>query len=706
MGRPMRNELDVSTVEIRAKPLHKAPSSLTGKGVVVGVIDSGLDFRHHAFRKPNNDTRFLFIWNQDISVRPKRPEDPFEEKAPPEFPTVGVEYTDKQIDQALKKDNPLDFVRLDDDENAHGTAVTGIAAGDGSQAGTRQGSGDNCTGADTYIGVAPEADIIFVRLSLEANQNQTGQSQNLIDAINYIFLRASQREGGAGQPCVINISQGDNLGPHDGTSLVEQSINQIMLGSTRRAIVKSAGNEAGKNHHAMANVTAGGGPKRIAFSMPPAADRRQFMECWYDGAQRLDVQVFPPNPFAPSPIVHPGDAPNVWTVNPGAAARRRVTVTITSALNDPNNHDNRIFLEWGGGAGAVPPNGTWAIQFTCTSTGNALLHCWIDRGDTDDVSGFTSDVSDTHTINIPGTSPNVITVGNYAAEELKSKSGRVTHKGDLYFSSGRGPTRNGAVKPDLTAPGVSVTSARANSHGGCCSDCCYDFYVDKTGSSFSTPHVTGVVALMFQKNKNLNHLEIASALTSTARAPGDGSFLPNSDWGMGKVDATAAVNAAPAPAGGAGGGGGGGGGGPIPFMMPPTGIGLNERTLFHKLTRFQEWVLGFPAGHLYAALVSRHFDEVLRLINTNRRVATVWQRNGGPALVRAALSIAEEPELAAIPDNIEGRPLAPLLIRILDSWRKYGSPGFVADIDRYRADVLALPGRPLDAVLGVKESAA
>lgn len=704
MGWPLHDELDISTVEIRAKPLHSGPTPLTGRRVVVGVIDSGLDYRHHAFRLPNDDSRFLFIWNQDINVRPKGPTDPFQETAPPEFPTVGVEYTQQQINQALRASNPLNVVRLDDTESAHGTAVTGIAAGDGSQAGTREGSGDNCTGANTYIGVAPEADIIFVRHSKIGDQ--LGESPNLVDAINYIFTRASQLDGGTGRPCVINISQGDNMGPHDGTSLVEQAIDQMMVLSTRRAIVKSAGNEGGKSHHAMANITAAGGPKRITFSVPAAANRRQFMECWYDGAQRLDVQLFAPGTPAPSsPVVHPGDPPNVWPVNPGAPAAQRVTVTITSALNDPDNHDNRIFLEWGGAAGVNPPNGTWTIQFTSTSAGNALLHCWLEHAGDEAAPIFTSDVTDSHTISIPGTSSNVITVGSYAAEELRSPSGKVTHKGDLYFSSSRGPKRTGARKPDITAPGVSITSARANSHGGCCCDCCYDFYVDKTGTSFATPHVTGVIALMFQKNPNLDHVDITLALYGTARDPGDGSVLPNNDWGTGKVDATAAVNSAPAPAGGVGGGGGGGGGGPIPFWMPPTGLEMNERTLFRKLQHFQDWVLGFPAGHLYAALVSRHFDEVLRLINTNRRVATAWHRNGGPALVRSALAIAEEPNVA-IPDSVNGAPLSLQLGRILDSWRRYASPGLVADIDRYRADVLALPGRPLDTVLGVKESAA
>src|SRR5262245_43081568 len=86
MGRPLQDELDISTVEIRAKPLRSGPSPITGKRVVVGVIDSGLDFRHHAFRFASGGSRILFIWDQSLTVRAKRPQDPFQEAAPPEFP--------------------------------------------------------------------------------------------------------------------------------------------------------------------------------------------------------------------------------------------------------------------------------------------------------------------------------------------------------------------------------------------------------------------------------------------------------------------------------------------------------------------------------------------------------------------------------------------------------------------------------------------
>ena len=140
----------------------------------------------------------------------------------------------------MRASDPLDVVRTTDDSRGHGTHVTGIAAGDGSQAGTKPD--ETCSGADTYIGVAPMADIIFVKNVFEAGVNAIGRSRNLANAVRYIFIRAAQLDGGTGRPCVINISQGDDLGPHDGTSLVEQAINLELNGRQGRAVVKSAGN--------------------------------------------------------------------------------------------------------------------------------------------------------------------------------------------------------------------------------------------------------------------------------------------------------------------------------------------------------------------------------------------------------------------------------------------------------------------------------
>lgn len=700
LSRPLAPEIDVSVVEIKAKPLHGQNPPFRGKGVVVGIIDDGLDYRHHAFRFSSGGSRLLFLWDQSLTARPRGPTDPFQEAAPPEFPGLGVEYNQKQISDALATKKATDIVRVRDNQFAHGTHVTGIAAGDGSQSGTK--SGESCTGADTYIGVAPEADIIFVRNQLEVDA--LGRSNNLVSAIQYIFMRAAALDGGAGRPCVINISQGDNLGPHDGTSLVEQAIDLQLIGNAGRAIVKSAGNEGNADHHAFAAIPPAGS-ESITFDVRGGDTADRFMECWYHGSGRLDVQLTAPGTPGPSsPVVSPG-ASTPWPVPP--AGGPQATVTITSTLADPENLDNQIYLEFRTPAGVAQPNGPWTVTFTNTGGVATEVHCWLDRGPRRVAPVFTSHVQASHTISIPGTAATVLTVGAYAAEEFTSRSGEKTEKGDLDIDSSRGPTRTGGVKPDISAPGVAVTAARADSHGGCCCDCCYTFYVDKSGTSMAAPHVTGVIALMLQKNRTLDWQAIRNHILASRRIP-DGmtaANLPNNDWGAGKIDASAAVAAVPTPPGAAGGGGAGGGGGPVPFWISPVPT-ISERTLFRRLQGFQNYLLGFPSGHHWAALVSRHFDEVLALINTNRRVATVWHRNGGPALVRAALELAEDPPAFAFPEVFEDERLTLRFDRILASWRTHASPELAEAIDLHRGEIVALPGRSLHSILTNRASAA
>jgi hypothetical protein len=117
------------------------------------------------------------------------------------------------------------------------------------------------------------------------------------------------------------------------------------------------------------------------------------------------------------------------------------------------------------------------------------------------------------------------------------------------------------------------------------------------------------------------------------------------------------------------------------------------------LHRFQQWLMSFPAGQQYAELVSRHFDEVFQLINTNRRVAAVWHRNHGPTLVHVGMAILDDPEHAAFPMTIGGAPASEVFDRILSSWRLHGSPSLATDIDAHREALLALPGLGLVELL-------
>lgn len=679
VGGALGLELDTSVAEIHARQLHTQASPLTGKDVVVGVIDSDIDFQHPSFRKSDGSTRIKFLWDQALTITGT-------EQAPPEHPTVGVEYTDDHIKTALASSNPLALVRSTHDtgdEDKHGSHVTGIAAGDGSQAG-------NCKGANTFVGVAPDADIIFVKL--RAANNALGASQNLLDAILYIIKRA--RKDNPARACVINISQGDNLGPHDGTSLVERGIDTILQAGAGVSIIKSAGNEGDKRRHAFATVPPTNSVSITFEAQDTTEDSNRFIDCWYAGAARLDVTLTAPTvPARTTPPVPSGTTLTPpWVANPAAPAAGQTTVTIASTLNDTENHDNRIFIGLTTPVNTAVLKDTWTLTFTNPNAAPVDVHCWIERGT--DTPRFTSHASNGHTISIPGTARHVISVGSYGDKPFALPDGTTAPSGTLANSSSRGPTRDGRQKPEICAPGVNIISAKGAATAGCCCDCCYTIYHGSSGTSMAAPHVCGVVALMLQLTPGLTNQEIRNALALSARMPDPlQGTPPNNDWGAGMVDANAAVALAaaahPVPPGG--GGGGGGGGGPIPYWTPPVDS-PHDRTLVRRLHRFQQWLMSFPAGQQYAELVSRHFDEVFALINTNKRVATVWHRNHGPMLVQVGLGILDDPEHASLPTTIGGAPASDVFDAILSSWRRHGSPALATDIDEHREALLALPG--------------
>lgn len=174
--------------------MHTGPPGFRGAGVIVGIIDNGIDFTHECFREAGGTSRITAIWDQNLAPTGN-------ESSPSGFP-FGVEYTKSDIDAALANSNPFSVVRHRDGDtrSGHGTHVAGIAAGDGSVAGNGQP-------AFTFVGVAPEANILMVANRSEGSA--LGDSASTLDAVAYIFNKASSLR----KPVVINQSQGDNLGP-------------------------------------------------------------------------------------------------------------------------------------------------------------------------------------------------------------------------------------------------------------------------------------------------------------------------------------------------------------------------------------------------------------------------------------------------------------------------------------------------------------
>ncbi len=497
-SRPLTGELNVSVPEIRANLVHTGPPEFKGSGVIVGIIDSGIHYPHECFRKNDGTSRILAIWDQYISA--------LGTETPPTGYNYGVEYTKTDIDSALSAADPFSVVRHRDYDifYGHGTHVSGIAAGDGSVA----GNGDP---PFTYVGVAPEADIIFVanRVTTEA----LGDSAGTLDAINYIFDKAAS----LGKPAVINQSQGDNLGPHDGTSLLERGIDNL-LGGPGRSMVKSAGNAANVDIHAQGVVSAGGS-ETVQFVVPVDDKDPDTIDIWYSGKDQFGISITVPGGNVSS-VVSPGTTDTLDLPNGNRAF-------IDSVLDDPGNHDNRIYIQLLLGTQPVIEQGTWAFTLNGITVVDGQFDAWIERGLLAIPKFIGPHLNNNRTISVPGTSNEVITVASYIT--------RNAGVGDISTFSSLGPTRDGRLKPEIAAPGEQIISAKARGSGT-------DQYWPWPGTSMAAPHVAGTIALMFQRDNSLTQTKIRDCLTSTARSDTFTGAVPNNTWGYGKLDSKGAFD--------------------------------------------------------------------------------------------------------------------------------------------------------------------
>ncbi|MGD0064701.1 MAG: S8 family serine peptidase [Streptosporangiaceae bacterium] len=671
--------LDYSVPDIGATALHNANPSRTGNGIVIGIIDSGIDWRHRDFVQSDDRTsRILGIWDQLLTPMAGETAG---------TGGIGVVYTQDQLNQAVQgtlKIRTLDLgtVRGKEDlrSKGHGTHVAGIAAGDGSSA-------TCCHGANVYIGVAPRASLVVVRSDFNED--------HVISGVDYIL----NHPAAAGKPVVINMSFGGTLGPHDGTSKVERYINSVVTAQPARAIVVAAGNSGDVSTEPchVASTVAANGNVDVAFTVSDQIQGAASVDVWYARSGTLNATLTSPDGTVIGPA--PGNGTNFGPVpaNPGASADQRSQVTFFSAINDTvYNRDNNLKVQMTKPTKGSVPNGSWNLNLA-NPTGNPVsFHAWTSRPE---VVKFLPPVSPPDgkirasadsTVESPGTATEAITVANYAS---KTDCCDCCPSNDIVTSSSRGPVARGSAanpKPNIAAPGLEITSTNAdaaNLPGNCCSCCpdaCCILYVDLTGTSMSAPHITGTIALMLEENPHLAKADILKYLTTSARAapaPAD----PNT-WGAGKVDANAAVmavragGAGPAPTSPSG-----GGGAPHLALREPGGpVHHHHGPVPGGFLAMRRYLAAMPDGERLAAAASRHFSEVRRLINTNMRVATMWHRAQGPSLLRALVSGAGT-GYADLGER-EGRYLE----RFVEQLERYGSDRLRADLARYWPALVAL----------------
>jgi hypothetical protein len=523
-----------------------------GKDVIVAVIDNCLDFRHEDFRvlettfvagspsapiigdpvagfrtpplavpepaaaaRPptlvtTSKSRVLFLWDQRVRATAQAPQNP--------RIAYGVEYDDVAMTRDLNGGTPVPHVVFDE----HGTLVTGCAAGNGRALDIYKAANPGDAHAATInalTGAAPEADIIFVAHAPVDGTSLMADSTAIQDAFAYAFDQADA----LGKACVVNLSDSDNQGAHDGTAAGELFLNGLLVSSEGRAIVLAAGNANGTAEHASGVLSSAatmslqldyhGGPSDPIVNPIGGPMNSDVIEIWYPGTHKVLIKLKAPNNIAPTPTLQtidgplPDQADVIDTVAFSGQAPQfpatSVSVTIHSHTNDPRNHANLISITIAVPAGGYIPIGTWTIELTSDTDAIREFHAWLDRNNRG-YAGWrpaavppppgmiAAGLDEGHcTIGVPATAESPIAVGWH--EKTKPP---VVDGNTFFESGGRGKTRDGRQKPDLVAPGRNVLCPYPTALAGATQS--PPGYATASGSSVSAPIVAGACALIFE----------------------------------------------------------------------------------------------------------------------------------------------------------------------------------------------------------------
>ena len=438
-------------------PVQRPPLSLTGRGVLVAVLDSGADYRHPEFRNLDGTTRIRALWDQTA------------EGTPPPGYYVGTEYTQEQLNEALAREGltQQEAVREASDEglmqqgavrktsgemlarqnvlpvsrdvSGHGTGVLAIAAGNN--------------------GVAYESEILVVKLG-SPKADSFPRTTELMMGINYVIEKALEYR----MPVAINISFGNTYGSHTGKSLLETYIDDIS-NLWKSVFCVGSGNEGAAAGHAGGRL-ADGEIQNVEFAVGNYEPTLS-LQIWKNYVDTFDIFLVHPNGTVLGPFY---ERPATQRYRAG-----RTELLVYYGEPSPYSVEQEIYVDFLP-LGDYIDSGVWNVRLVPGRIVDGSYQMWFPSSAATGSATRFLRPRESDTLTIPSTASNVITVGAYNTAT------------DAYADfSGRGSEDGGALKPSLAAPGVNIETAAPDGR-----------YVSQTGTSFATPFVTGAAALLMQ----------------------------------------------------------------------------------------------------------------------------------------------------------------------------------------------------------------
>lgn len=455
---------------------------LTGRGVLIGIVDSGVDYRHPAFLTADGKSRILRLWDQSIPGNP------------PEGYATGTEYTNEEINEALSL-SVQEGRRLvpSEDGSGHGTAVLGVAAGS-----------DFSRGA-VNRGVAYESDLLVVKMGIP-RQDSFPRTTELMQGVDYLVRQAIR----LGRPIALNLSFGNNYGSHRGDSLLETYLDNVS-GMGKNVICVGMGNNGNDALHTGEKLSPGE-IQEIELGVG-AFEPTLNVQLWKNYEDEMEIYLENPAGERVGPLFETLGAQR-WQAG-------NTELLIYYGKPAPYHVTQEIYVDFLPQDEKTPyvDSGVWKIILAARNIKNGEYFLWLPGGKTLNPGTAFYLPRPQGTLTIPATARRVISVGTYDARQ------------NTYADfSGRGCRALPYPKPDLAAPGVDIYAPRPG--GG---------YAAFTGTSFSTPFVTGAAALLMEwgiirrNDPYLYGEKLKAYLRRGAKALQGSEKLPNDLIGWGRL---------------------------------------------------------------------------------------------------------------------------------------------------------------------------